>query len=263
MQAIAGFSKIDNFNFGTAPNSANTIRSLADLSRSFNPYGIAGASVINQEWERYQPFNTKNFVFTNSSVNIEATLPATGGVFPGGINSGQIWSRQTFKPNYNGYSVLAFEVRMKIPSAKGAWPASWLYTKQPGINDASEIDNPEFFVMEHQNQFDWTGFQHGPGCCGQIYSIMTNRWVWHPGIDFSAGYHDYQLIWTPDAVYKYVDGTLVSAQSFTWTSGGPAQIGVNLAVGTSATGILPGLQPNSPTEFPMVLSLEHLYVWAK
>ena len=78
-QAIAGFSKIDNFDFGTAPN--RTIKSLADLSRSFNPYGIAGTSEINQEWARYQPFNSKNFVFTNFSLNIEATLPATGGVF--------------------------------------------------------------------------------------------------------------------------------------------------------------------------------------
>ena len=80
-QAIAGSSKIDNFYFGAAPNSVSTITSLADLSRGFNPYGIAGTSEINQEWARYQPFNSKNFVFTNFSLNIEATLPATGGVF--------------------------------------------------------------------------------------------------------------------------------------------------------------------------------------
>lgn len=152
---------------------------------------------------------------------------------------------------------------MKIPAGQGMWPAAWFYAKHWGQTDGSEIDNPEFFNMQNQNRLDWTGFQHGPGQGAEIYSIKDNAWVWHPKLDFSADYHDYQTFWTPDRVYKYVDGTLVYAQNYKWTSAGPAQLGVNLAVGTSNSKDMPGLQPNSLSEFPSALCVDHIRIWAK
>lgn len=260
-QARAGMRPVANYVFGKSCGS--TIGNISELAAHFNPYGIAGTTVINQEWERYQPFNDQNLVFTDHALKLTATIPQGGGLFPGGINSGQIWSQDIYAPGVTGYNVYAFEVRMKIPSAQGFWPASWFYTQQPGEDDGSEIDNPEFFIEQNQNQFDWTGFDHGPGYGAWIYTIMTNQYVWHPGLDFSAAYHDYQLIWTPDAVYKYVAGTLVFAQSFTWTAPGPASMAVNLAVGTSMTQNFPGLQPTSLGEFPGSLELAHIKIWGK
>lgn len=257
-QAIAGMTVASNYIFGTGPG--RTVQSLQQLATNFDPYGIAGTIVINNEWERYQLFNSQNFVFTNNSLNLTATLPANGGLFSGGINSGQIWTKKTYQPGVTGAQIYAFEVRMRIPNGPGMWPAAWFYTKQPGINDTSEIDNPEFYDMEWQNMMDWTGFQHGPGQGPDIYSIKTNQYVWQPGLIFSADYHDYQTFWTPDAVYKYVDGTLIYAQSFKWTSRGPAQLGVNLAVGSPN---LPGLLPTSVSEFPAALSIDHITIWSK
>ena len=260
-EAIQKMTVVKNYQFGTA--TGRTIGNLSQLATAFSAYGISGQTVINQEWERYQTFNSTNFVFTGTSLDLTATIASHGGLFAGGINSGQIWSNQTFQPEVTGYTVYAFEVRMRVPSGAGMWPAAWLFTQQPGEADGSEIDNPEFFVMEWQNEFDWTGDQHGPGQGPQIYSIKTNPWVWHPGLNFSADYHDYQTLWTPDAVYKYVDGTLVYAESFRWTAKGAAQLGVNLAVGTNASVSMPGLKPTSLTEFPAVLSVDHITVWAK
>jgi beta-glucanase (GH16 family) len=82
-------------------------------------------------------------------------------------------------------------------------------------------------------------------------------------MDFSADYHSYQTVWTPTAVYKYVDGQLVRATNFKYTSPGPAQLLVSLAVGSDNTTDLPGLQPNSASEFPIILSVDHITVWAK
>jgi hypothetical protein len=150
---------------------------LGQLAESFTPYGIAGTTVIHQEWERYQTFNDRTFVLTPSSLDLTATIPEGGGLFPGGIYSGQIWSKEIYQPGLTGHDVYAFEVRIKIPNGQGMWPAAWLYALKPGETDGSEIDNPEFFVMQWQNQFDWTGFQHGPSQGAQIYSIKTNQWV--------------------------------------------------------------------------------------
>ena len=260
-QVTKGMEVIEDYTFGTGYGRA--IGTIQQLALHFNPYGVAGTTVINQEWERYQPFNAQNFVFAENSLALTATIPKGGGLFPGGIHSGQIWSKQTFKPDVTGYTVYAFEVQMRVPSGAGMWPAAWFYTAHWGQDDGSEIDNPEFFVMKWQNEFDWTGAQHGPGQGPEIYSIKTNQWVWHPNLNFSADYHNYQTFWTPDAVYKYLDGTLIYAQSFKWTAPGPANIGVNLAVGSSNSQSLPGLEPTSLNEFPSAVSIDHIRVWAK
>jgi hypothetical protein len=260
-QVIQGMTLYENYAFGSA--LGQDMNSLEALAGRFSPYGISGLTVINGEWERYQQFNSQNFVFTEHTLGLTATIPLHGGLFAGGINSGQIWTNEVYQPGVTGHTIYAFEVRMQIPSGLGMWPASWFYTKVPGENDGSEIDNPEFFVMTAQNEWDWTGFDEGPGVGAQIFSIKTNQWVWHPGLNFSADFHDYQTIWTPDAVYKYVDGTLVYAQLFKWTARGAPQLGINLAVGSSETSKLPGLQPNSLSEFPATLSIKHIKVWVQ
>jgi len=245
--------------FGTGAGS--TITNTTQLAASFSPYGVAGKTVIHQEWERFQPFNAQNHVFTANSLDLTATLPAGGGLFNGGINSGQIWSKESFKPGLNGVHVIGFMARAKIPNGQGAWPGIWWFS--PNTQDGSEIDTLEFGIMKWQNQYDWSGFNHGPGVGSDIYSIKTNPWTWHPGLDFSAGYHNYEMIWTPDATYKYFDSQLVYAQHFTWTAAnGGAQFGANLAVGSDESD-LPGLQPTSTSEFPMALSLQYITIWAK
>lgn len=252
-----GLTPQNGYKFGTNPDK--NVVNLTQLSWYFNPYGIAGTTVINNEWERYQPFNPANFQFSYDSLDIVATIPQGGGLFPGGIHSGQIWTQRTFQPGKTGSNYYAFSVRMRTPGGPGMWPAFWLYTKQAGVNDGSEID-VEFFDALWQNEFDWTGYNHGPGAGADFYSIKTNQWVWHPGLNFSADYHEYQIIWTPDAVYKYVDGTLILATYFKWTSGGPAQLGINLAVGFPG---MPGMLPTSIYQFPASISIDSLTIYQK
>jgi hypothetical protein len=258
-QALAGLNMQPQIGYKFGTNPDKNVVNLTQLSWYFNPYGIAGTTVINNEWERYQAFNSTNFQLTANSLDLVATIPHGGGLFSGGINSGQIWTQRTYQPGKTGANYYAFNVRMRTPGGPGMWPAAWFYTKQPGVNDASEID-VEFFNAQWQNEFDWTGYNHGAGLGNDFYSIKTNQWVWHPGLNFSAGYHDYQTIWTPDAVYKYVDGTLVLATYFKWTSGGPAQFGVNLAVGFPA---MPGMLPTSLSQFPARISIDSITIWQK
>jgi len=55
--------------------AGSTITNLTQLAALFNPYGVAAQTVIHQEWQRYQPFNAQNFVFTPNSLNLTATIP--------------------------------------------------------------------------------------------------------------------------------------------------------------------------------------------
>ena len=255
-QAVAGMQSIRWYDF----RAGGTVSNLDQLAQWFDPYGIAGTTPTHSEWERYQTFNSDNFRFTGYSLDLTATIPWWGGVWEGGIASGQIWTKDVFQPGATGYNTYAILVRAKIPSAPGAWSQAWLYTKQPGMDDGSEIDNPEFMTSQWQSSYDWTGFDHGYGEGNTIYDVRTNPWVWHPCFDFSAGYHDYELVWTPDATFKYVDGQLVYAQNFWWTAPGPAQFGVGLAMGSDE---IPGLVPYSYSDFPAALSVQYITVWAK
>jgi hypothetical protein len=255
-QATAGMTVLKAYTFGT--NAGNMITNLQQLAANFNPYGVAKQTVIHTEWERYQTFNSTNFVFTPASLNLTATIPGGGGLFAGGINSAQIWSNVTFQPGKTGQNVYALDARMKIPGGQGMWPGFWLFS--PITGDQSEIDIAEFQIMTYQNQYDWTGNDHGGNDGSTIYSILSNPWTWHPGTDFSAAFHDYQLVWTPDATYKYVDGQLILAQYFTWTSNQPAQMGLNLGVGSNDAGNV-GLQPASLSEFPAALQVQSVTLY--
>jgi hypothetical protein len=254
-QVVSGMPVIRWYDFRPGGNNSN----LTALAANFDPYGIAAQTVTHSEWERYQPFNTDNFRFTASGLDLTATIPSGGGLWPGGINSGQIWSKETFQPGVTGYNYYALLVRMKISHAQGEWSQAWLYTKQPGQADGSEIDNPEFMNSQWQSQYDWTGYDHGPGAGAPIVDNRGNPWVWHPGVDFSADYHDYELIWTPDATYKYVDGQLIYAQQFKWTAPGAAQFGVGLAIGSAE---IPGLTPTNYGDFPAAVSVQYIQVSA-
>ena len=240
-----------DFTFGKSGN----ITSIEELDAYFNPYGIAGTNVINQEWQRYQPFNSSNFVFTDSTLQLRA-LTDLGGIEDGGISSGQIVTEEGFYPSEG--KTLLIQLRAKIPHGEGTWPAFWMYSPGGSGTTDSEIDIFEFFNSETQNTYDWTGFNHGSGVGDDYYSIMTNQWVWHPGFDFSEEYHVYTLIWKEGDVQKWVDKNLVLGTYFEWYGPDPVII-VNLAMGGK-----PNNPPNAQeTPFPSIFSLDYLRIYEK
>lgn len=218
------YTLLRNYDFGTS--STSTVKNLTDLSASFKPYGIAQTTVINNEWQVYQTFNSTNHHFTTDALELTAD-DNLGGVFKGGISSGQIVTKETFYPRDG--KTYVFVVRAKIPKGDGLWPAFWMYA-QADPHTSSEIDIFEFFDSPTQDTHDWTGFDHGSGVGSYYYNIMTNQWVWHPGFDFADAFHEYVLVWKEGDIQKWVDGTQVTGRFFDWFGSDPEVI-INLAVG--------------------------------
>lgn len=247
---LSGYTLYKNYNFGTA--AGNNVTNITQLAVDFNPYAIAGTTVINNEWQRYQTFNTTNHAFTTNDLALTA-VANLGGIFNGGISSGQIASKETFYPRNGRTWVL--QVRAKVPNKTAAWPAFWMYAKQ-APNTPSEIDIFEFFDTPTQNSFDWTGYDHGTGVGSNYHNIMTNQWVWHPGFDFAADYHVYTLVWKEGDIQKWVDGTWVKGTNFTWNGSDPQAI-INLAIG--------GSNNNNPVSstFPCQYLVDYFKVYYK
>jgi beta-glucanase (GH16 family) len=246
---LTGYTLLRDYSFGTN----QSIKNITALSTSFQPYGAAGTAVINQEWQRYKPFNTTNHNFTSRALELTAT-PNLGGVYSGGISSGQIVTKETFYPS-NGKTYV-FQLRAKIPKKTGAWPAFWMYSPGGEGSTKSEIDIFEFFDTPTQNTLDWTGYDHGDGVGSNYHSIMTNQWVWRPGFDFSDNYHVYTLVWKEGDIQKWVDNTMVKGTHFTWYGPAPHVL-INLAMGGSTN--------NNPTaaSFPAVFSIDYFRVFEK
>jgi hypothetical protein len=245
---LTGFSLSRDYEFGTGAG-----RNTSSLSGAFVPFGnLAGQAVINNEWQRYQNFNATNHHITSNRLELTAT-PNLGGVYAGGISSGQIVTKETFYPR-NGKTYV-FALRARIPRGSGDWPAFWLYAASDP-HTASEIDIFEFFDSPTQNSYDWTGYDHGDGVGSDYHNIMTNQWVWHPGFDFAADYHTYYLVWKEGDIQKWVDNNWVKGTHFTWNGSDPQML-INLAIGGD-----PNNAPTSAT-FPAVFSIDSFKVYVK
>ena len=176
--------------------------------------------------------------------------------------SGRIHSRKEFQ--FGCYEVVA-----RLPRGRGLWPAIWLRTayNQPA--------NGEIDILE--------GFGSHPG----VYQGTLHRWVnnkdtssscartgspseikfgraahnceWQPqtfsGLDFSAQFHRFGVVWTPKRITWLLDGH----PFYSLTSGVPNRpmiMVLNLAVG----GVFDG-SPDSTTAFPAVMTVRSVRVW--
>jgi beta-glucanase (GH16 family) len=232
---------------------ASVIRDEGSLRREFQTryiYGDGSLDHLNDEWSRYR--DRDNHVFTSQGLALVARVPAGAAAGPGAIESGMLRSR------WNGeYGV--FEIRMKVPSGRGLWPAFWLNPQ-----DASwppEIDVVEIVNNGRDTTRQSFHFLHPDGGAGP--TSLDARHAFSPGADYAQAFHVFAVEWTKDRVRHFVDGNLVADRSFRWqhdngSDGGPAHVLVNLAVG----GKWPG-PPPADAAFPARLDIAYIRVWQR
>ena len=161
------------------------------------------------------------------------------------INSGQIWSNKNYWASASSLNKsVAIEVQGILPTAQGSWPAAWLYGDgtyiRPTLNGC-EIDIMEMYVSKSTpkilNSLTLSAHNYAGSQIGFSDKTTLGSWLsafyWQPTYNVADGnVHKFQMIWTPSAVYFFLDDVYVATVTgFTW-SGQPATIGCNLAVGS-------------------------------
>ncbi|MCA9245297.1 MAG: family 16 glycosylhydrolase, partial [Phycisphaerales bacterium] len=137
------------------------------------------------------------------------------------------------------------EVSAKLPGTQGIWPAHWM------LPDSREWP-PEIDIMELLG--------HQPT---RVH--MTHHWgVWpnvqshtgsFDGSDFTAGFHEFAIEWSPDRIDWFVDGALRFSSTNTIPTE-PFYVILNTAVG----GDWPGA-PNGSTVFPQLHEIDYVRVY--
>lgn len=157
------------------------------------------------------------------------------------------------------------EARIKMPSGQGMWPAFWMLgddIKTTPWPACGEID-----IMEGIGSLPYTsgGSIHGTGFIGR--SISTAYKLPH-GRKFTAGFHTFGIIWSPDKIKFYVDNPANVYATYTPASlpkgavwpfdAGKFFILLDLAVG----GEWPG-PPDAKTVFPQQMLVDYVRVYAE
>ena len=150
--------------------------------------------------------------------------------------SGVITSQPSFSQTY-GY----FEMRAKLPSGKGLWPAFWLLPQDQSWP-------PEIDVLE------------AVGDGGDIHSTVHST-LKPTAVDVEThvargAFHTFAVAWDRNRVAWYIDGRKTGEQQTPADLNKPMYVLANLAVG----GDWPGA-PDATTVFPATLSIDFIHAY--
>jgi len=141
-----------------------------------------------------------------------------------------------------------FEIRCRVPKGRGLWPAFWLLPEPLGW--PPEIDVLEILGHEPNKVYMTHHFrdeQKKRGSHGGSWS----------GPDFSAGFHEFAVEWSPQVIVWFVDG-VERFRSEKSIPHGKMYMLVNLAVG----GEWPGA-PDEKTQLPSVFEVDYVRVYER
>lgn len=175
----------DEFNTDGAPDPAKW---GYNLGTGDNGWG-------NNEKQNYTN-SASNAVVQGGNLKITAKKETSGGA---AYSSARLVSENKFEFTYG-----KVEVRAKLPTGAGTWPAIWMlgenYATKPWPA-CGEID-----IMEHvgNNQNVIHGTLHYPGRFGGSADTGSKT---IPNV--STEFHVYKTVWSPASVKIYVDETLV------------------------------------------------------
>jgi beta-glucanase (GH16 family) len=195
----------------------------------------------NQELQAYV---TNAFAVSNGILRVQAEkVGAFYAGKPRAYTSGMMTTYGKFSQQHG-----RFEIRCRVPKGKGMWPAFWLLPdplEWPPEIDVLEVlgHEPGKVYMTHhfRNQ------QHEPKSHG-------GAWI---GPDFSAGFHEFAVEWSPERIVWFVDG-VERYRSENSIPQGKMYMLVNLAVG----GKWPGA-PDANTPLPGAFEVDYVRAYER
>jgi beta-glucanase (GH16 family) len=156
-----------------------------------------------------------------------------------------------------------FEIRAKLPSGQGLWPAIWMLPTDwiyGGWPASGEID-----IMELLGQEPWKvyGTIHfgGPGDHRQLgaqYNLSSGL--------FSENFHEFAIEWEVNEIRWFVDDSLYATQN-NWFSGdndypAPFDQRFHLLLNVAVGGNWPG-SPDQTTIFPQRMAVDYVRVFKR
>jgi beta-glucanase (GH16 family) len=213
----------------------NFVSPKVDYAHWQNSYRWGRSIIANHEIEYYT--NGRNFelkdsllIITAHRENIKArvdSLQADDVLLSDSLpnlrswnyTSGMLCSRQKF-------AFGKFEIRCRLPSGSGTWPAFWLYGGPCGEIDIFEKPWQFHRSITNNLHYDSAGIQRHDFRFTKLKKRNT----------FSKEFHTYTLEWTQDTLSWFIDGNLVRHEEHQYKNC-PMELIVNLALADDNFGV--------------------------
>lgn len=156
-----------------------------------------------------------------------------------------------------------FEIRAKLPSGRGTWPAIWMLASQKNYGNKGWPDNGEIDIMEHVG-FDQNKIHGNVHTKAFNHAIKTNKGNQIVLENVSSEFHVYACEWTPDYIAILADGkeyfrfSRESAWGWEeWPFDKPQHFLINIAVG----GNWGGQKGVDDSIFPQKMEIDYVRVY--
>ena len=214
----------------------------------------------NGEQQYYAADRPENVRVENGRLIIEARREALDRArYPdwGGqhYTSGRIDTRGHASWTYGFY-----EIRAKLPCARGTWPAIWMLPDTGTWPDGGEID-----IMEHVGSQPEVVHATVHSALF-VHTRGTQRGAERPLPGACGAFHDYQLDWRPDSIAIGVDGRAYMRVTndrpggrAAWPFDAPFHLILNLAIGGSWA----AAQGMDDATLPQRMEIDYIRVWQR
>ncbi|MEQ8211651.1 MAG: glycoside hydrolase family 16 protein [Lacipirellulaceae bacterium] len=159
-----------------------------------------------------------------------------------------------------------WEVRAKLPSTQGTWPAIWLL---PDTNTWPWPSQGEIDIMEnrgHQPDIVSSAFHYGPDFFGRQFETEEIHYNGPSAGNYHNDFHIYAVEWDATQIKFFVDDvnyhTITDAQvgGFLSSQTAPMEVNLNVAVGGDFLG---GLQPNGSSVWPQEMLVDYVRIFER
>lgn len=268
------FELVKDYTFGRQRPDA-TVDTRAKLDQEFfyrYIYENGKLDKLKTYWSYHRDYPDSDarslHVFDDCTLTLKGRIPPGGGLKDRGLESGMLRGKL---PVTEGMYI---EMRAKLPTGVGAWPAFWL---NPGVQypdgTFSELPwPPEIDIFEF---FNWQGRPETRVMTGYIqthkhperYGPPKDLWTkfkkneYVPGFDFSKDFHVFSLDWVKDKPIWLLDGEPIKQTYYVWSKPVPAHILVTNQLGMILKGVDVSAMKADESQWNYVI--DYIRVWRR
>jgi beta-glucanase (GH16 family) len=216
-------------------------------------YDTGGNGWGNQELQYYTRKDLENARVEDGHLTIEAHRKTLSG---SSYTSARLVTRGKADWKYG-----KFEIKAKLPSGRGTWPAIWMLPTEWNYGNGSWPDNGEIDIMEHVG-YD-PGQVHATIHCNYYnHSKNTQKGGRILVSDASEAYHVYTIEWTPNEIKAFVDQTqyFQFPSSYTWQTW-PFDKKFHLLLNIAVGGSWGGAQGVDESIWPQRMEVDYVRVY--
>lgn len=219
-------------------------------------YDVGDNGWGNQELQYYSSYRSENSRVENGKLIIEARRDF--------FNGKEYTSARLVTKSKGDWTYGRFEIRAKLPTGKGTWPAIWMLPSVWSLGNGGWPDNGEIDIMEHVG-YNPNVIHASIHCNKYVHTNGTQKTATQNVSDATTAFHNYILEWNENEIRAYVDDKVYFSFKNEnkgweyWPFSKSFHLIINIAIG----GTWGGAQGVDNSIFPQKMEIEYVRVYKK